>query len=48
MESTFTTKEKRQLVQIVCKWGNELNKDKLKHKFYTTHNLWEEVPLPSL
>jgi hypothetical protein len=24
------------------------SKDNLKHKLYTTHNLWEEASLPSL
>jgi hypothetical protein len=35
-------------MQVEWKWCNKLSKDNLKHKFYTAHNLWEEVTLPSL
>jgi hypothetical protein len=48
MKSTYTTKKKKQLVQVEWKWRDRLNRDNLKHKFYTTCNLWEEAPVPSL
>ncbi len=49
MKSTLTTKERGYLMQVECKWCNEFNKGQnLKHKLYTTYNLWEEAPLPSL
>jgi hypothetical protein len=35
-------------MQVEWKWWNGLSKDNLKHKIYTTHNLWEEAPFPSL
>jgi hypothetical protein len=35
-------------MQVECKWCDKFNKDNLKQKFYTAHNLWEEAPLPSL
>jgi len=34
-------------MQIEQKWCDGLSKDNLKHKFYTTRNLWEEAPLLS-
>jgi hypothetical protein len=48
MKSTYTTKERRQLMYVEYKWCDRLNKDNLKHKLYMAHNLWEEAPLPSL
>jgi hypothetical protein len=48
MKSTCTTKKRGRLMQIESKWCSGLSKDKFKHKLYTTHNLWEEAPLPSL
>jgi len=48
MKSTCTTKKKGRLVQVECKWCDELSKDNFKHKLYMAHNLWEEAPLPSL
>jgi hypothetical protein len=48
MKSTYTTKERRWLMQVECKWCAKFSKDNFKHKFYTAHNLWEEAPLPSL
>jgi hypothetical protein len=48
MTSTYTTKKKRRLVQVECKWCDEFSKENFKHKLYTTHNLWEEAPLCSL
>jgi len=48
MKSTYTTKDKRRLMQIEWKWCDEFSKDNLKHKLYMPHNLWEEAPLPSL
>jgi hypothetical protein len=48
MKSTCTTKKKGRLVLVEWKWCDELSKDNFKHKFYTTHNLWEEAPLSSL
>jgi len=35
-------------MQVEWKWCDEFNKDNLKHKLYTAHNLWEEAPFPSL
>jgi hypothetical protein len=35
-------------MQVEWKSCDRLSKDNLKHKFYTTHNLWEEAPPPSL
>ncbi len=35
-------------MQIEWKWCDKLNKDNLKHKFYTTCNLWEKAQFPSL
>ncbi len=35
-------------MQIEWKWWGRLSRDNLKHKFYTTRNLWEEAPLFSL
>ncbi len=35
-------------MQVEWKWCNGLNRDNFMHKFYTTHNLWEEAPFPSL
>jgi hypothetical protein len=35
-------------MQVEWKWCGGLNIDNLKDKLYTTHNLWEEAPLPSL
>ncbi len=48
MGLTCTTKRKGRLVQIEWKWCDGLNRDNLKHKFYTAGNLWKEAPLPSL
>jgi hypothetical protein len=48
MTSTCTTKEIRWLVQVECKWCDELNRDNFKQKLYMACNLWEEAPLPSL
>jgi hypothetical protein len=48
MKSTCTTNKRRQLVEVEHKWCNGLSRDNLKHKLYTTHNLWEEAPFPSL
>jgi hypothetical protein len=36
MKLIYTTKQKKQLVQIEHKWCNELNKDNLKLKLNTT------------
>ncbi len=33
MKSTYTTKDKRRLMQIEWKWCDELSKDNLKHSF---------------
>ncbi len=33
---------------VEWKWCDKLNKDDLKHKLYTAHNLQEKAPLPSL
>ncbi len=46
MKSTCTTKKRKWLMQVECKWCNALNKDNLKHKLYTTCNLWEEASIP--
>jgi hypothetical protein len=35
-------------MQIEHKWCNKFNKDNLKLKLYTSHNIWEEAPFPSL
>jgi hypothetical protein len=35
----YTTKERRWLVQVECKWYDGLGRDNLKHKFYMAHNL---------
>jgi hypothetical protein len=35
-------------MQFEWKWCGGLSKDNLKHKLYTTCNLWDEAPLPSL
>ncbi len=35
-------------MRVEWKWCGGLNRDNLKDKFYTIHNLWEEAPLPSL
>jgi len=35
-------------MQVEWKWCDRFSKENFKHKFYTTHNLWEEVPLPFL
>jgi hypothetical protein len=48
MRSTCITKKRGQLMQVEWKWCDGLNKDNLKNKLYTTCNLWEEAPLPSL
>jgi hypothetical protein len=48
MKLTYTTKQRKQLVEIEWKSCDKLNKDKLKLKLYTTFNLWERAPLPSL
>ncbi len=48
MKSTCTTKKREQLVQVEWKWCDKINKNNLKHKLYTTRNLWEEAPPPSL
>jgi hypothetical protein len=48
MKLICTTKKKRQLVEVEWKWCDGLNKDNLKHKFYTTYNLCGKPPLPSL
>ncbi len=39
IKSTCTTKKRKQLVQVECKWCNILSKNNLKHKLYTAHNL---------
>jgi hypothetical protein len=38
MMSTYTTKKKKQLVEIRWKWCDWFSKDNLKHKFHTTPN----------
>jgi hypothetical protein len=48
MKLIYTTKQKRRFVQIKHKWCNKLNRDNLKFKLYTSYNLYEEAPLPSL
>jgi hypothetical protein len=48
MKLIYTTKQKRRFVQIKHKWCNKLNRDNLKFKLYTTYNLYEKTPLPSL
>jgi hypothetical protein len=48
MMSTCTTKQIRRLMQVKWKWCGRLNRDNLKHKLHTAHNLWEETPFPSL
>jgi hypothetical protein len=48
MKSTCTTKKKRWLVQVEWKSCDGLSRGNFKHKFYTTHNLRKEAPLPSL
>jgi hypothetical protein len=35
-------------MQVEWKWCGGFSKNNLKHKLYTTHNLQEEAPLPSL
>jgi len=35
-------------MQVEWKQCDRFIKDNFKHKLYTTHNLWEEVPFPSL
>jgi hypothetical protein len=47
MRSTCTTKKTKQLMEVKWKWCSGFNKN-FKHKFYTTHNLWEEAPFRSL
>jgi hypothetical protein len=39
MKSTFTTKERGWLMQVESKWCGGFNKNNLKHKLYTAHNL---------
>jgi hypothetical protein len=46
--SNCTTRKIGQLMQVEWKWCDIFNKDNLKHKIYTSSNLWEEAPLPSL
>jgi hypothetical protein len=46
MISTYTTKQKRRLMQVECSDG--LSKDNFKHKLHMACNLWEEAPLSSL
>jgi len=46
MKSTYTTKKKGWSMQVEWKWCNKFSKDNLKHKLYTTHNLWEEALVP--
>jgi hypothetical protein len=48
MKSMCITKERGQLMQVECKWCNELKRNNFKDKLYTTHNLWDETPLPSV
>jgi hypothetical protein len=48
MKSTYTTMEKRWLIQVDYKWCDGLSKDNFKHKLYMACNLWEEAPLHSL
>jgi hypothetical protein len=48
MRSIYTTKKRGHLMQVEWKWCIKLNRDNMKYKFYTTHNLWEEAPLFSL
>ncbi len=35
-------------MQVEWKWCDKFNNDNFKHKLYTTHNLWENAPFPSL
>jgi hypothetical protein len=35
-------------MQVKWKWCDKLSMDNLKHKLYTTCNLWKEAPIPSL
>jgi len=46
MRLTCKTKKKRQLMQVEWKLCKKLNKNNLKHKLYTAHNLWKETSLP--
>jgi len=48
MKLTCTTEERRQLVQVECKWYDEFKRDNLKHKLYMTRNFWEKAPFHSL
>jgi len=45
-KSTYTTKKKKQLVQVEWKWCDGPTWSNLKHKFNMARNLWEEAPLP--
>jgi hypothetical protein len=47
-EINLHNKKEGQLVQVEWEWCNKFNKDNLKHKLYTTCNLWEEALIPSL
>ncbi len=46
MKSTCTMNERRWLAQIECNQCSKFNRDNLKHKLYTTHNLQKEAPFP--
>jgi hypothetical protein len=48
MKLTYTTKQKKQLEQVRCKWCDKFNKNKFKLKFYMIRNFWEKAPLPSV
>jgi hypothetical protein len=48
MKLTYTIKQRKQLMEIERKLCDKFNKDNLKLKLYTTFNLWERAPLPSL
>jgi hypothetical protein len=47
-EINLQNQKRGRLIQVEWKWSNGLSRDNLKHKFYTTRNLWEEAPLPFL
>jgi hypothetical protein len=44
-EINLHNQERKQLMQVECKWRDKFNKDNLKHKFYISRNFYEEAPL---
>ncbi len=38
MKLIYTIKQKKQLMQVGCKWCNGFNRDNFKFKFYMAYN----------